>query len=146
MKASNNMNFKIQHSSLNVNWNDVSKILKNVGMAYYKAEVHKKAFENSYIVVFVFDSDKLIGFGRAISDGMYQAAIYDVAVLPEYQGRNVGRRIVDEIVKDIPQCNFILYASLGKEAFYEKLNFRKMKTGMAFFCNSEKMQAKGFIE
>ncbi|MBC2579068.1 GNAT family N-acetyltransferase [Clostridium sp. DJ247] len=50
----------------------------------------------------------------------------DVAVLPEYQGKNVGRTIVNGILKCIPQCNFILYASPGKEIFYEKLNFRKM--------------------
>ena len=35
----------------------------------------------------------LIGFGRAISDGEYQGAIYDVAVLPENQGKGVGRVI-----------------------------------------------------
>ena len=81
------MNIKIQYNCLNVNWNDVSNILKEVGMSYFEENVHKKAFENSHTVVFAFDDDKLIGFGRAISDGVYQAAIYDVAVLPEYQGK-----------------------------------------------------------
>lgn len=140
------MNLKVQYNCLNIDWNYVSEILKKVGMAYFEGEVHKKAFENSHTVVFVFDDDRLIGFGRAISDGTYQAAIYDVAVLPEYQGKNVGRTIVDSILKCIPQCSFILYASPGKETFYEKLNFKKMKTGMALFHNAEKMQMKGFTE
>ena len=41
----------------------------------------------SYAVIYVFDSDKLIGLGRALCDGEYQAAIsiYDVVLLPEYQ-------------------------------------------------------------
>lgn len=140
------MNLKIQYSCLNIDWNYVSEILEKVGMSYFEGEVHKKAFENSHTVAFVFDGDKLIGFGRAISDGIYQAAIYDVAVLPEYQGRSVGRAIVNGILKCIPQCSVILYASPGKEKFYEKLNFRKMKTGMALFRNAEKMQTKGFTE
>lgn len=140
------MKLKIQYNCLNIDWNDVSEILKKVGMAYFEGEVHKKAFENSHTVVFVFDDDKLIGFGRAISDGTYQAAIYDVVVLPEYQGKNVGRTIVNSILKCIPQCNFILYASPGKEIFYENLNFKKMKTGMALFCNGERMKTKGFTE
>lgn len=140
------MNLKIQYNCLNIDWNDVSAILKKVGMGYYEGEVHKKAFENSHTVVFVFENDKLIGFGRAISDGIYQAAIYDVAVLPEYQGKNIGSTIVNSILKCVPTCNAILYASPGKEKFYEKLNFRKMKTGMALFLNKEKMHAKGFIE
>lgn len=140
------MNLNIQYSYVNIDWNYVAEILKKVGMAYFEGEVHKKAFENSHTVVFAYDDDKLIGFGRAISDGIYQAAIYDVAVLPEYQGRNVGRTIVNSILKRIPQCNCILYASQGKEDFYRKLNFRKMKTGMALFLNSEKMKSKGFTE
>jgi ribosomal protein S18 acetylase RimI-like enzyme len=140
------MNLRIQYNCTDIDWDIVSKILKNVGMAYFEAEVHKKAFENSHTVVFVFDEDKLIGFGRAISDGAYQAAIYDIAILPQYQGKNIGSTIVSSIVKCIPQCNFILYAAPGKEAFYEKLNFKKMKTGMAMFLNGEEMQKKGFTE
>jgi ribosomal protein S18 acetylase RimI-like enzyme len=88
----------------------------------------------------------LIGFGRVISDGVYQAAIYDVAVLPEYQGKHVGSTIIKSIIKKIPYCNFILYASPGKEKFYEKMNFKKMKTGMALFNDVEKMQSKGFTK
>ncbi|WP_027623005.1 GNAT family N-acetyltransferase [Clostridium lundense] len=140
------MKLRIQCNCSNIDWNCVSDILKKVGMAYFEGEVHKKAFENSYTVVFVFDDEKLIGFGRAISDGIYQAAIYDVAVLPEYQGENMGKTIVNSILKSIPKCNFILYASPGKEAFYENLGFRKMKTGMALFYNAEKMHTRGFIE
>lgn len=139
------MNLKLQYNCLNIDWNCVSNLLKNVGMAYFKGEVHKKAFENSHTVVFAFDEDKLIGFGRAISDGAYQAAIYDIAVLPEYQGKKVGATLMNSIIERIPQCNCILYAAPGKEGFYEKLNFRKMKTGMALFLNSE-MRNKGFTE
>jgi ribosomal protein S18 acetylase RimI-like enzyme len=140
------MQLKIQYNCLNIDWNYVSEMLKKVGMAYHEGEVHKKAFENSHTVVFAFDDDKLIGFGRAISDGVYQAAIYDIAVIPEYQGKKIGATIVNSILKRLPQCNFILYTSPGKEAFYEKINFKKMKTGMALFIDTEKMQLKGFIE
>ena len=140
------MNIKIQNDCSNIDWNYITNTLKAVGMAYFDAEMHKKAFENSHTVVFVFDEDKLIGFGRAISDGAYQAAIYDVAVLPEYQGKGIGRLIVENIIKNIPNCNFILYAAPGKEKFYEKLNFRRMKTGMALFRNADLLRSKGFTE
>lgn len=140
------MNLKIQNDCLGIDWNYITNTLKAVGMANFDAETHKKAFENSYRVEFVFDEDKLIGFGRAISDGAYQAAIYDVAVLPEYQGKGIGRLIVENIIKNIPNCNFILYAAPGKEKFYEKLNFRRMKTGMALFRNADLLRSKGFTE
>jgi GNAT superfamily N-acetyltransferase len=117
-----------------------------VGMSNHKEEVLKEAFENSHTVVFVFDDDKLIGFGRAISDGVLHAAIYDVAVRPEYQGRKLGTTILENIMESTPQCSFILFASPGKEPFYEKLNFKKMRTGMALFLQAETMQKKGFTE
>lgn len=140
------MNLKIQYNCSNVDWNRVSKILEEVNMAYFAPKIHKKAFQNSHIVVFIYHNDKLIGFGRAISDGIYQAAIYDVAVLPEYQGNHIGSIIIKSIIDKIHHCNFILYASPGKEQFYEKMNFKKMKTGMALFNDAEKMQSKGFIK
>jgi len=140
------MNLRIQLDTTNINWDLVVDILQKVGMGYHTAEIHQRAFNNSHTVVFVFDEDNLIGFGRAISDGEYQAAIYDVAVLPSYQGRGIGKTIIRTIVEDIPNCNFILYTSPGKEKFYEKENFKRMKTGMALFVNAEKMNGKGFTE
>jgi ribosomal protein S18 acetylase RimI-like enzyme len=88
----------------------------------------------------------LIGFGRAISDGAYQAAIYDVAVIPEFQGKGIGTAIVKHILAKLPHCNVILYAAPGKEAFYRTLGMRKMKTGMAFFKKAEEMSVKGFTD
>lgn len=140
------MNVRLVRDTKDINWNELVEILKTVGMSYKTAEIHERAFCNSRTVVFVFDGDHFIGFGRAISDGEYQAAIYDVAVLPAYQGMGVGKLIIKTIVDDNPTCNLILYASPGKEQFYENEKFRRMKTGMALFIESERMSAKGFIE
>jgi len=140
------MNLRLQFDTENIDWDLIADILRQVEMAYHTGEIHKRAFDNSYTVVFVFDEEMLIGFGRAISDGEYQAAIYEVAVLPNYQGKGIGRIIVQAIVERTPNCNFILYASPGKEKFYEKENFKRMKTGMALFINTERMQERGFTE
>lgn len=115
-------------------------------MAYFDAQTHKKAFENSYVTVFLYHDNELIGFGRAIGDGVYQAAIYDVAVNPKYQGKGLGYKVMNAIMDKLQGCSVILYASPGKEGFYSKLGFRKMKTGMAAFGNPEAMAIKGFTE
>ena len=140
------MNIKIQTNCLNINWYEVRNILKTVGMSYVDSDIHKKSFENSYTVVFIFDNENLIGFGRAISDGVRQSAIYDVATLPEYQGKGIGRLIIENIIKNTPTCNFILYASPGKEGFYESLGFRRLKTGMGLFIDMEGMKNRSFIK
>ena len=81
------MELNIKQDCIGVDWSAVSEILKTVGMAYHEPDTHRRAFEASYATVFIYRAGHLIGFGRAISDGVYQAAIYDCAVLPEFQGR-----------------------------------------------------------
>ncbi|MDF2474242.1 MAG: hypothetical protein K0R21_2024 [Anaerocolumna sp.] len=139
------MNLKIQNNCIGIDWNQVTQIIASVGMSNCEPEIHKQAFENSYTVVFVFDHDTLIGFGRAISDGIRNAAIYDVAVLPEYQGNKIGKMIIETILQSTPNCNFLLFASPGKESFYEKFNFSKLKTGMALFTDAENKRNRGII-
>jgi ribosomal protein S18 acetylase RimI-like enzyme len=140
------MEIDIVYDCSETDWKAVSETLKRVGMAYEEPDVHKRAFEASHTAVFVYKDSHLIGFGRAISDGAYQAAVYDVAVVPEFQKMGVGKIIMEKILERLSGCNVILYARPGKEEFYRRLGLRKMKTGMALFRNPEKMAERGFTE
>ncbi len=140
------MEVDVTQDCAGVDWKTVSETLKDVGMAYDEPDVHRRAFEASHTTVFVYHADRLIGFGRAISDGVYQAAIYDCAVLPEFQGKGIGTTIMKHILPRISHCNVILYASPGREGFYQAHGFRKMKTGMAIFKKRAAMREGGFTE
>ena len=140
------MNLRFQFDCADINWKLVPEILNAAGMSFHSADVHRQAFSASASVVFVYDDQLLIGFARAISDGFLQAAFYDVAVLPSYQRHGIGRQMIEKLMDSLPGCNFILYASPGKELFYEKLKFRKMKTGMALFVKADIMSNRGFTE
>ncbi len=140
------MEVDLTYSCAGINWTTITAILKQVGMAHHSPDEHRKAFEASFTSVFAWHAGQLIGFGRAISDGVYQAAVYDVAVVPEFQGQGVGSAIMQHIRKTLPHCNIILYASPGKEGFYTTLSFKKMKTGMALFKNAEAMTERGFSD
>ncbi len=140
------MEIDIVYDCSDTDWKAVSETLKRVGMAYEEPDVHKRAFEASHTAVFVYKDSQLIGFGRAISDGAYQAAVYDVVVVPEFQKMGIGGIIMEKILERLSGCNVILYARPGKEEFYLRLGLRKMKTGMALFRNPEKMAEKGFTE
>lgn len=140
------MNLKITYSTENINWQMVSFILTKAGLSSSEPEICKRAFQGSQVTIFAFDDENMIGTARAISDGVKQAAIYDVAILPEYQGKGIGKIMMENIMDKLPGCNFILYANVGKEAFYEKLGFRRLKTGMAKFVKTELMTSRGFTE
>jgi GNAT superfamily N-acetyltransferase len=133
------MNLKIITECTEVDWQTIANSLRKVGMAYHEPEVHRRAFEASHTCVFIYGTS-LLGFGRALSDGEYQGAIYDVVVLPEAQGKGIGTLIMQTIQDTLPNCNLILYATPGMEGFYKKLGFGLMKTGMAVFTNSEAME------
>jgi GNAT superfamily N-acetyltransferase len=134
------MDLIVKTDCTGVDWETVSEILKITGMAHHEPEVHRRAFEASHTTVFVYRKSRLVGFGRAISDGEYQGAVYDVAVLPEAQKRGVGKIILETILCRLKHCNIILYASPGKEGFYKKLGFGFMKTGMALFTTAQAME------
>lgn len=140
------MKITVKYGCDDVDWILVAETLKAAGMAHHQPELHRRAFEASHTTVFVFSENRMIGFGRAISDGVYQAAVYDVAVNPEYQRKGVGAAIMEGIMQRIGHCNVILYASPGKEGFYQRLGFSRMKTGMAHFIKSSAMQERGFTE
>lgn len=140
------MDIDISFDSTAIDWPIVADTLRQVGMAHHAPEVHRRAFAASHTTVFAWSDGQLVGFGRAISDGAYQSAIYDVAVRPEFQSQGIGKLILTNILTHLPKGNIILYASPGKEAFYETLGFRRMKTGMALFADVAAMAQKGFTE
>ncbi|MGE4552465.1 MAG: GNAT family N-acetyltransferase [Desulfovibrionaceae bacterium] len=140
------MSVELRHQCAEVPWAAVADILRRVGMAHHDPELHRRAFEASHTTVFAWDGDRLIGFGRAISDGAYQAAVYDCAVLPEYQGQRIGTRIMERILERVAGCSVILYAAPGKEGFYRKQGFRRMRTGMARFVHADAMRERGFTD
>ena len=139
------MELFIQEHCDNIDWISVRDALKEVGMSYYEPDMHRRAFEGSYAVVFVFSGGNLIGFGRVLSDGAYQAGVYDIVVKPPFQGRGIGRRIMNHLLQKIAHCNIILYANPGKEGFYEKLGFRFLLTGMGKFLHPQVLAARGLI-
>jgi len=77
-----------------------------------------------------FERGKLVGMGRAISDGVCDAYVQDVIVLPGRRGKGIGRKILREILKRARArgCRWIgLIARPGSEGFYRCAGFRTMR-------------------
>lgn len=75
----------------------------------------------------LFDGSSLIGMGRALSDGVSDAYIQDVTVLPHYRGRGLGRSIIELLVRQLQEAGIAwigLIAEPGTYSFYEGLGFQ----------------------
>ncbi|MDT3425021.1 ribosomal protein S18 acetylase RimI-like enzyme [Paenibacillus forsythiae] len=140
------MNFNIQNHCQNADWERVAGLMAHFGITEAPPETHKKAFEQSYAVTFVYDQGRLIGFGRAVSDGVSQAVLYNIVVDPDYHGQGLGRAIIEDLLKAVGHCDVILYTHPDKMSFYTHLGFRRMRTGMALYLEEGKKEEMEFIE
>jgi len=75
----------------------------------------------------LFDGSRLVGMGRALSDGVSDAYIQDVTVLPAYRDRGLGQAIIKLLVAQLKEAGIAwigLVAEPGTHRFYEKLGFQ----------------------
>ncbi len=93
-------------------------------------EQTKLAMDNTLFRVSVFDGDKIVAMARVIGDRGLCYYIKDVIVLPEYQGKGIGRMLIEELLKfinehGVPDTQIFveLCAMPDKIPFYEKFGF-----------------------
>lgn len=140
------MKIQINYGVESIDWVELCELIRVSPLGTRDPEKLRIASENSFVVCSAYASHKIVGFGRALSDGQYQSAIYDVVVSPELQKRGVGKLIMESLIKRLPQnATTLIYVAPGKQAFYEKQNFRHLKTGMGLFPDPEKSKANGYI-
>ncbi|MEM1220880.1 MAG: GNAT family N-acetyltransferase [Bacteroidota bacterium] len=141
------MKINIRCGTKGLNWEEVCKIFKLAPLGTRNPEELKKASEQSYTVCTAWHSETMVGFGRAISDGQYQSVIYDIVVLPEYQGKGIGTSITQKLLEEQPDSSTVLlYAVPGKEGFYRKLGFGDLTTGMGVFPDQEIARSSGYLK
>ena len=76
-------------------------------------------------VVSLWDDKKLIGFGRASSDGIYRAVLWDVVVANNFQGIGYGRLIVEALISNqsLKNVEKIYLMTTNQEGFYIQIGF-----------------------
>lgn len=88
----------------------------------------ENALKNSWYTYSAYDGDRLIGFGRLISDGIIHALILDLIILPEYQSKGLGKKILEQLVnkcKTYQIRDIQLFSAKDKAGFYEKSGFTR---------------------
>lgn len=90
----------------------------------------RRMLAGSQVVVSAWSGDRLVGFGRASSDGVFRAVLWDVVVAGDQQGRGIGRRLVETLLA-APALATVertyLMTTNGAE-FYQRLGFNGLRT------------------
>jgi len=76
-------------------------------------------------VVSAWQGGRLVGIGRATSDGVFRAVLWDVVVAEEHQGRGLGRRIVQALLASpaVAASERVYLMTTNSAGFYGRLGF-----------------------
>ena len=116
----------------NKNINEFNLLYDSVGWGAYDKTISKRALDNTFYSVSVYDDDNIVGYGRLIGDTICFRYIQDIMVKPEFQNKKIGTLImnkllekINELKKENPNIRVYLGASKNKEEFYERFGFVK---------------------
>ncbi|GFH41237.1 GNAT family N-acetyltransferase [Lactococcus insecticola] len=144
------MSIQYQTTDAGINYRDVASLMQEVEISSLPADLVELSFKNSLYKVFAIDdaTGKLVGVGRALSDGVLQANIYNIAVSPTLQNQGVGRKIINNLLDQAAGQIVTLYTHPKTFDYYENLGFSYLNTGFIRFLPQDKQWFidEGFID
>ena len=86
----------------------------------------KKMLAHSNVIITLWNKNNLVGFGRATTDQVYRAVLWDIVVSKDVQRVGLGKIIVDELLKDkkINSAEKIYLMTTDSKDFYKQLGFK----------------------
>lgn len=119
---------------------DYLHLRKAAGLTPRSHEAAKRGLPNTVVSALIRNGENVVAMGRVIGDGLcYQ--IVDIAVLPEHQGRGLGKEIMSTLMDELKEiATTEVYISLiadGDASFlYKKYGFKEtapVSIGMAMW-------------
>ena len=88
----------------------------------------KKCLANSDVVVSLWVGNKIVGFGRALTDGIYRGVLWDIVIDQNYQGKGFGKLIVKSLLasKELQNTKKLYLMTTNKKLFYSQLEFKEV--------------------
>ena len=88
----------------------------------------KKCLANSDVIISIWVGNEIVGFGRALTDGIYRGVLWDIVIDQNYQGKGFGKLIVKSLLssKKIKNTKKLYLMTTNKKLFYSQLDFKEV--------------------
>ena len=98
----------------------------------------KTMLSSSEAVVSVWKDTRLIGFGRATSDKVYRAVLWDIVVEKNHQKIGIGKQIVKSLLSNtlISKVEKIYIMTTKFDNFYSRMGFKLEKNQKLMFLEN----------
>ena len=82
----------------------------------------------SDVIVSIWYKNKIVGFGRGLSDGIYRGVLWDIVIDKDHQGKGYGKLIVQKLLnsKQIQKTQKIYLMTTNKKQFYSQVDFKEV--------------------
>ena len=112
----------------NFHLEEIKNLYQSVGWTNYleRTDILEEAYANSICVLGAYDDDRLIGIIRAVGDGKTIVLVQDIIVLPEYQRKGIGTRLLKAVMdkyNDVYQMELMTDNTEKTKAFYRSVGF-----------------------
>ncbi|WP_238650625.1 GNAT family N-acetyltransferase [Paenibacillus piscarius] len=100
--------------------------LSGLKRPYNDLERMGKMIDQADVLISCWDGDRVVGVARAITDYCYCCYLSDLAVVKEYQKRNIGKDLVQLLQKTLgDQVSIVLLSSEEALSFYPQIGFEQ---------------------
>jgi len=88
----------------------------------------KKCLANSDVIISLWVDNEIVGFGRALTDGIYRGVLWDIVIDQNHQGKGYGKLIVNNLLstKKIRDTKKLYLMTTNKRLFYSQLDFKEV--------------------
>lgn len=86
----------------------------------------------SFCHIAAYNGQTLVGYIDCVSNGATDAYIQDLTVRPEYQGRGIGTRLMEDLIAHLTGQGIYMISVIfgeGLTAFYQKFGFTTLRAG-----------------